>query len=85
MKHIILCADDYGQNFAISQAIVDLFEKKRLSATSCMVTSPDWPRYSSLLIPFRDHVDVGLHFNLSEGFPLSDAFLRAYGPCSERQ
>jgi len=29
MKRIILCADDYGQNKPISQAIITLIEKKR--------------------------------------------------------
>lgn len=67
MKHIILCADDYGQTRAISQAIIDLLKTRRLTATSCMVTSPEWPCHSSWLIPYKNQVDIGLHFNLTEG------------------
>lgn len=71
MKHIILCADDYGQTHAISQAIVELLKSRHLTATSCMVTSPDWPLNSRFLIPYIDQIDIGLHFNLTEGKPLS--------------
>lgn len=83
MKRIILCADDYGQNKPISQAIITLIEKKRLSATSCLVTAPDWPEYAKWLRSLRDHVQVGLHFNLTEKqtglqYPLSQLLIRAY-------
>ena len=70
MKRIILCADDYGQNKAISQAIIELISENRLSATSCMTTSPDWLDQAKHLQPF-DNIDIGLHFNLTEGRPLS--------------
>jgi chitin disaccharide deacetylase len=71
MKRIILCADDYGQNSAISQAIVELLGVKKLSATSCLVTSPGWSDMASMLTPFKNKVDVGMHFNLTSGKPLS--------------
>lgn len=67
MKHIILCADDYGQSRAISQAIINLLKNRRITATSCMVTSLDWPLYSSWLMPYKNQIDIGLHFNLTEG------------------
>lgn len=76
MKHIVLCADDYGQNPAISQAIVALLQEKRLSATSCMVTSSYWPSHAAWLKPFLGQADLGLHFNLTEGRPLSTALSR---------
>ncbi|MES2218331.1 MAG: ChbG/HpnK family deacetylase [Pseudomonadota bacterium] len=76
MKSIILCADDYGQNASVSQAIVDLFEQKRLSATSCMSTAPSWPGTVKLLEPFKNKVDIGLHLNLTEGKPLSKAMTK---------
>jgi len=72
MKRIILCADDYGQNPAISQAIVALIQKKRLSAASCMTTSSFWASHSSWVLPFREQIDIGLHFNLTEGKSLTD-------------
>jgi predicted glycoside hydrolase/deacetylase ChbG (UPF0249 family) len=78
MKRIILCADDYGQNPAISQAIVELMGLKRLSATSCLVTSPFFDQAVSALQPYKNKVDIGLHFNLTEGTPLSKEMTAFY-------
>jgi len=80
MKKITLCADDYGQNEAISQAIIVLLEKNRLSATSCMTTASDWPVHAKWLQPFTKQADIGLHFNLTEGksLSLSKLLLKAY-------
>ncbi len=75
MKRIILCADDYGQNTAISQAIIDLIKKNRLSATSCMTTSYYWLSHAKWLESVKDQVDLGLHFNLTEGKPLTTSNL----------
>jgi predicted glycoside hydrolase/deacetylase ChbG (UPF0249 family) len=72
MKRIILCADDYGQNTAISQAIIELMGQNCLSATSCMTTSPHWLAHANWLQPLKDKVDIGLHFNLTEGRLLSN-------------
>lgn len=71
MKRIILCADDYGQNSTISQAIIELFKMRRISATSCMTNAPFWLSQASFLKPFLTQADIGLHFNLTEGAPLS--------------
>jgi predicted glycoside hydrolase/deacetylase ChbG (UPF0249 family) len=71
MKRIILCADDYGQNLAISQAIIELLDDKHLSATSCLVTQPNWASQAKMLAPYTDQIDIGLHFNLTDGKPLS--------------
>lgn len=79
MKNITLCADDYGQNTAISQAIIALLKEKRLSAVSCMTTAPEWPMHAAELAIFKDQADIGIHFNLTEGKPLSAAYLARYG------
>jgi len=73
MKKITLCADDYGQNPSISQAIITLIKKNRLSATSCLTTSSFWLEHANWLQPLVGCVDVGLHFNLTEGKLLSNA------------
>ncbi len=81
MKYIILCADDYGQTRAISQAIIDLLKARRLTATSCMVTSPDWPLCAEWLFSYKNQIDIGLHFNLTEGTKfssLSDVLLKSH-------
>lgn len=65
-KKIILCADDYGQNLPVTEGIISLIEKNRLSATSCLTTFPAWNKLAKLLIPFQKKIDIGLHFNLTE-------------------
>lgn len=85
-KRIVLCADDFGQAPAISQGILDLIKKKRLSATTCLVTSPYWFDHSRLLLAQIKEAgsqprefDIGLHFNLTEGFALSKMFKEQMG------
>jgi predicted glycoside hydrolase/deacetylase ChbG (UPF0249 family) len=79
MKRIVLCADDYGQAPAISEGILELVKRKRLSAVSCMVNTLTWPAAAKDLLPYRDDVDVGLHFNLTHGHALSADYQSAYG------
>jgi predicted glycoside hydrolase/deacetylase ChbG (UPF0249 family) len=79
MKRIVLCADDYGQGLAISRGILDLVERGRLSAVSCLVTGADWPQHAAWLAPFHGKIDIGLHVNLTEGKPLSAAYQAAHG------
>ena len=79
MKSIVLCADDYGQATFISRAIVALLERGRLTATSCLVTAPDWEAQADWLRPFVGHADLGLHVNLTEGRAISPVFINTYG------
>lgn len=79
MKNITLCADDYGQNTAISQAIIALLKEKKLSATSCITTTPDWLMCAAWLLPIKNQADIGVHFNLTHGKPLSTAYQTTYG------
>jgi predicted glycoside hydrolase/deacetylase ChbG (UPF0249 family) len=78
-KHIVLCADDYGQAPAISQGIIDLVEKRRLTAVSCLTTFPDWETQAAWLLPYGEQIDIGLHLSLTEGEPLSPLFKKTYG------
>lgn len=67
-KHLVICADDYGQSPAISAAIIELVAAGRLSAVSCMTESPTWPAAATALLPHAERVDIGLHFNLTHPF-----------------
>ncbi|GAB3362274.1 MULTISPECIES: ChbG/HpnK family deacetylase [Giesbergeria] len=67
MKQITLCADDFALHPAVDSAVVALAQAGRLSATSCMTTAPRWPEAAQLLPPLRPALQVGLHFNLTEG------------------
>jgi len=66
-RAIVLCADDYAMHPLVDDAVVQLANAGRLSATSCMSTSPLWPAAAPRLVPLRPRLAVGLHFNLTEG------------------
>ncbi len=78
-KRIVLCADDYGQALAISQGILHLIQIGRLSATSCMVNLPHWPQHAEWLLSYQHKIDIGLHFNLTSGQPLSREYAQIHG------
>ena len=75
---IVLCADDYGIAPGVSRAICDLLERERLSATSCMVVSPDFVAQGALLIPYIGRADIGLHLTLTHNRSLNGLMLAAF-------
>lgn len=87
-KTITLCADDFGLNPGVSQGILKLVRSKRLSAVSCMVNMPDFIHHAKELMDFKSQVQIGLHFNLTEGdlisttsqrcFHLNELLIKAY-------
>lgn len=63
---LILCADDFGQSEAIDLAIIELIDKGRLSATSCMTLSPRWNEAAKkITTSIRKKASVGLHLDLT--------------------
>lgn len=68
MKRIILCADDYAQSTAISAGILQLVDQQRLSAVSCFSEGEFWTRTENSLFNYRNRIDIGLHFNLTQPF-----------------
>lgn len=67
---LILCADDYGIAPGVGLAVRELIGLGRLSATSCMTSSPFWPAEAALLRPLGDLADIGLHLTLTDQTPL---------------
>ncbi len=65
---MVLCADDFGASGAISQAVLALAGRGRLSATSAMVLSPHWPADAERLADLRGRIDVGLHLDWTSEF-----------------
>lgn len=63
---LCICADDYGLDAGIHAAVLDLFERGRLHATSCLVQRDAWAQGAPLLraLPPRA-IDVGLHLDLT--------------------
>ena len=64
MRRFVLCADDFALSDPVSGAIVDLVDKERLGAVSCLVTSVHWRTHAAELRHRGKRVDVGLHLNL---------------------
>ena len=65
-RTILLCADDYALHPLVDDAVRQLTLAARLSATSCMTSSPRWPQAAAALKELRPRLSVGLHFNLTE-------------------
>jgi chitin disaccharide deacetylase len=72
-RRLVLCADDFGASRGISEGIARLAHAGRLSAVACLTNGADWPAGAPLLRGLPGGVGVGLHFNLTEGRPLSAA------------
>lgn len=78
-KQIILCADDFAQNEAISEGIVSLAKMKRINAISCIVNSACWDEMHGELSSAKQTNFVGLHLNLTLGQPLSSMWRKHEG------
>lgn len=70
MKHLIVCADDYGLSPGVSLGIRQLAEAGRISATGAMTCMPAWAAEAEALKPLADKIAVGLHFTLTDQKPL---------------
>lgn len=77
LRRLVVCADDYGLGPAVDRGILVLTEQGRITAVSCLVTPPRWPAAARALQ--EGSVPTGLHFNLTEGEPVSAA-LRGVWP-----
>ena len=71
MKHLILNADDFAFNAAVSRGIVTLAQQGRLTATSAMTLSPRWATDAPALAELRGQVDVGLHLDWTSPFAIN--------------
>lgn len=69
MRQVCFCADDYALNVPVSHAILELVEAQRLHAVSCMTQGRDWPVLGQQLAACMQHIDIGLHINLTHYFP----------------
>ena len=70
MKHLILNADDFAFNAAVSRGIVTLAQNGRLTATSAMTLSPRWAKDAPALAELRGQIDVGLHLDWTSPFAI---------------
>jgi len=76
---VAVCADDVGLVDGIAETVTVLAAAGGLNAASCVTTAPGWRSAAAVLRIARAPVALGLHFNLSEGAPLTSE-LRATWP-----
>ena len=67
---MILCADDFGLNQAVSTGILQLVQAKKINSVSCLVTTNNWKKRISNLRPFFDSIELGLHLTLTYPKPV---------------
>jgi predicted glycoside hydrolase/deacetylase ChbG (UPF0249 family) len=63
---LLVCADDFGYSDAVDSGIAQLVATGRVSATSCLTSSPRWLTAAPLARSLRDRADLGLHLDLTE-------------------
>ena len=85
-KRIInVCVDDFGQHEGINRAALDLADRHRVSAVSCLVAGPAWHSGAQELAAHAAGLEVGLHLNFTEDFgqgtchSLTGLIVRAHG------
>jgi predicted glycoside hydrolase/deacetylase ChbG (UPF0249 family) len=64
---IVACADDFGLNAEVDNAIVDLVSQQRLTAVGALVDGPHIRQRALTLAGLE--TDVGLHLNFTEMWP----------------
>ena len=71
-KHkFIITADDYGMCTIVDKAIEDCAKAGLLSSTNVIVNQGDFTSAQYLKKDYP-HISVGLHWNVTDGFPLND-------------
>ena len=71
LRPLAVCADDYGRSAAASAGILRLARAGRLQAVSCRVNGASWLGDAPALRSLPSTIGIGLHFNLTDGKPLS--------------
>jgi chitin disaccharide deacetylase len=72
-RQVALCIDDFGLHEGVDNAALELAQRGRVTAISCMVGAPHWDVGALKLSEVRPGgVDIGLHLDFTE-HPLSPA------------
>ena len=79
---IIINADDFGISESVNTAILSSFQRGYISSTSIMPTMPGFQSAVEIAHEYKLNQKIGLHFNLTEGEPLTDPIKRLSKFCS---
>jgi len=83
LRKLWLCADDYGISPAVDRGIRDLIGRRRINATSVMVTAPSFSAAAAASlaeIAAPNRTAIGLHFTLTAPFRPATAGYRPTAP-----
>ena len=81
---IIVNADDFGLDENRTRAISEAFERGIITTTTAMANMP-WFEKAMKLAAAKGWLDkVGLHFNITEGFPLTNQMRECRELCNEQ-
>ena len=89
-RFISVCVDDFGLHEGVNRAALDLADRQRVSAISCLVEGPAWRAGAHALKAHAAKVEVGLHLNFTEDFgqggccSLKGLIARAYARMLDR-
>jgi predicted glycoside hydrolase/deacetylase ChbG (UPF0249 family) len=72
VKRLIIHADDFGLTPGVTRGILDAHAAGIVTSTSVMIGTPGWSDAAHRL-PTLPSLDVGLHFNLLVGRPMTSA------------
>ncbi len=89
MKRLIINVDDLGLSYAVNEAVVQLAEKKRISATSYMVGGAISTEHKQELAKLP--IEIGLHLDFTGIFPspltnkLTNILIQSYARQLDKQ
>jgi chitin disaccharide deacetylase len=70
-RRFVLCADDYAMTPGVSSGVLAALEAGRISAAGAMTNRPSWKSAAPDFAAHSGRADLGLHFNLTCGEPLT--------------
>jgi hypothetical protein len=82
-RKIIVNADDFGMSAKANRAIVEAFNKNLISSATLMANMPGFDEACELARHHRLQGRVGVHLNLTSGYPLSAPIRRCSRFCDE--
>lgn len=69
---IIINADDFGLNFEVNKAVIELFKTGRIQRATLMVNTPNSKEAAEMAKTNHLESKIGLHINLTDGAPLTN-------------
>ena len=82
-RKIIINADDFGMSTEANRAIVEAFEKNVISSTTLMANMSGFNEACELAHCHRLLGKIGVHLNLTSGYPLSEPIRKCSRFCEE--